>query len=147
MTTQISDIEEALQDSVFNDASVTDVIPAASIFPYALTDDDEFHNTIQYVVTLKESDSEVGGNGTLRQDFTIEIIATRDEDESIENTQALRDLAIAIVRLIRANLGKTWGGLVNYWRGPEDAPAVQSVVIDQDIYLQTRIKLTAIKYA
>lgn len=151
--TEIAAIETLFEQQVLSDESILSVLEDETedastqyIYKRALDNDDyDLENTIQLIVKLKESQDVLCGGTEVKQQFTVDVIVTVDNDESTEGekSNALRDLMLQVIRLVRSELGKTWQGAVTLYRPPAESPEVQKLVINQDEYLQSKITFTA----
>lgn len=85
----------------------------------ALFEDAEV-NAFQYLVSRTREENEVGGAAIviLEDTYTVEVTYTREKDteQDDQNYNVAVDALDTVVTLALTELGRTWGGTVEFWR-------------------------------
>lgn len=152
--TASSEIQTAWYDSVLN----TTVIKAycVNFFAHTLTFNSEFETS-----RLRDLESKINYivyTTTRAQEFQISSLATQKFEVRLEHTREIRvseessdfetfqGTLEAIENQAITALGKSWGGLVDYWTTSTNQPTTEQVLVDGKQCLRSTLVYTGFKH-
>lgn len=147
-----------VQAAWFNLVLDTNVVKAlcAVFFAHSINFNSEFEtsrlrdneNKINYIVytTSRSQEFQISNQATQRFDvkieYTRELRLSVEEDDYLDFQQTLETIEDEAI----TNLGKTWGGLVDYWVTSGAAPTIEQVEVDKVACLRAAITYTGFKH-
>lgn len=153
MTTS-SQVQDAWFDSVLDTTTIKAY--CTNFFAHSLNFNSEFEtsrlrdneNKINYIVytTTRSQTFQIGSLAT--QKFEVRLECTReirvseeasDFEQFQESLEVIEDQAVT-------QLGKTWGGLVDYWRTSESQTTTEQILVDNKQCLRATLVYTGFKH-
>lgn len=160
--TTVTQLHEFFEEEIFEEAILA-LEDAPRFYQRFIGEDGDIGEggIVETVIGRAEVFSGVCAGNSVRQVFSIVIQFTKefddegpredeeddDEPEGGVNHAVIRDFLEEVVSLVRTDGGKTWGGLIDYYRPPSDVIEVTEVIIKDEKYYRARIKFTAEKTA
>ncbi|RTL05642.1 hypothetical protein EKK58_07480 [Candidatus Dependentiae bacterium] len=153
MTTS-SQVQDAWFDSVLNTSTVKEY--CTIFFAHTVAFNSEFETArlrdaeskINYILytTTRSQTFQIGSLAT--QKFEVRLEYTREirVSEEAEDFEQFQEALEVIEDQAVTQLGKTWGGLVDYWRTSEGQPVREQISVDGKQCLRAALIYTGFKH-
>jgi hypothetical protein len=128
-------IETAWADNIWDDDDI--LLYTESIYKYEQTRGSEFEvsklyydehvNFITYAVNVFQA---FGVTGEVRNNYTVLISYTREQDTTGDNYTSIRDFFEDLLGKVTANLGDRWDSTVDLWNPPSTPPDITETTVE-----------------
>lgn len=153
MTTS-SQVQDAWFTSVLDTSTIKDY--CTNFFAHSLSFNSEFEvarlrdneNKINYIVytTTRSQTFQIGSLATQRFEVRLEYTREIRVSEEAEDFEQFQEALEVIEDQAVTELGKTWGGLVDYWRTSDAQPVTEQILVDNKQCLRSTLVYTGFKH-